>query len=250
MNWFVMAVRNGFHMTLKAAQSVMAQDCGHCKLVIINNGTDGTGYKVQQWEPAWKPHVWVVDNSQRPQSVAASWNAGLNFAYGQIGSQKRLTPMTPVLVLNNDCVLHPSTFRILDQIQVPFVTPCSLRTEAEVAAMPIDLDHRTPNPDFTAFMIRRWVFEKVQFDEQFQAAYVEDVDYHMRLYAAGIPAIKVNVPLLTIGGGTSKINPELSDEIIAAATANRAYFKQKWGFEVPPNDGGKYDAYFATKGTA
>ena len=244
-NWFCMAIRNGFQMTLSAVSSVMAQDCGHVKVVIIDNGTDGTGHKIQQWESDWKGKIWVVDNSQQPASVARSWNQGMSFAFANMerDGQKPIGQL-PVLVLNNDCILHPSTFRVLNMIQVPFVTTSSLVEKSQYDEMEIDLNYRTNNPDYTCYMIRRWVFEKVPFDENFRGAYVEDQDHHMRMHQAGIPAVKTRVPTLTIRGGTTKVNPTMRAEIMEAADHNRRYFESKWKFRNPPHDKGKYEDFF------
>lgn len=256
MNHVVMAVRNGFQMTLAAVESVMAQDCGHVRLIIIDNGTDGTGYKVQQWDPAWKNKIWVVaDSPTQPWSVAESWNRGLRMAFADIDTNDpqssvfaQLTPAKlnqPVLVCNNDIVLKPETFRVLSMLGLPFVTPCGVATMEEFAAMPIDLNHRSRHCDFSAFMIRRWVFEKVQFDENCRGAYCEDLLFHMDLHRAGIEGVKVNVPFYNTVSGTLKVNPQLRAEIFENAAHNRRYFESKWGFPPPPNDGGKYEAFFA-----
>lgn len=159
-------------------------------------------------------------------------------------------------MLNNDTEVRPDTARHLVEDGSGFVTAVGsedpkcveppwkwTQTNAQTGekserpAMlwpaPDPLKKRS-HPDFSAYLIRREVFEKVgPFDENFHGAYAEDSDFHLRMHQAGIEAICLDLPFLHYGAQTIKQASEAEANAISKqADANRAYFKQKHGVEV------------------
>jgi GT2 family glycosyltransferase len=220
MNPVIMLTLNNLALTKKAVASVLAQDIeGEVDLLVIDNGsTDGT----QRWLASKVDFQVAIPDP--PMSVAAAWNMGLKYFFQQ-GAEY-------VFVVNNDIELRPDTYRLLIMDGGGFVTavgsdsPEKIKTLAE----PDPLKKR-PHPDFSAFVIRREVFEKVGvFDEKFLGAFGEDWDYHVRLHAAGTTAICLDLPFLHWGSMTVKnAIPSEQKRIGIQADKNRAYFKEKWG---------------------
>jgi hypothetical protein len=69
-----------------------------------------------------------------------------------------------------------------------------------------------------------------RFDEEFEIAYCEDNDYHVRMHMAGIKAVGIDLPFLHHGAQTVKSSePGERRMIERAADANRERFEEKWG---------------------
>jgi GT2 family glycosyltransferase len=222
-NPIIMPVRNNLPLTRKALKSCQAQDiAGGADIFIIDNAsTDGTAQflQIQRGDIA---HI----HFDPPLSVAESWNAMLNFVFNA-GAEY-------AFVVNNDIELHPSSYQYLVEDGGGFITLVGVRQWPEHFDLPPDPQKKRPHPDFSAYLIRKWVWDKVgKFDEGFKIAYCEDADYDLRMYKAGIRACCLDFPYIHHGAMTIK-NAELSEvrKIQAQAERNREYFKKKWGFAV------------------
>lgn len=225
-NWIVVLTRNNLDLTLQACQSFALQDIGGVRILVVNNGsTDGTA--------AWVTHVRGVDDVIHiyPQKgVANGWNRALRYLFGRLG-------VSQVLVCNNDVILRPDTYRLLDRENTDFVTavghdePNALRGPAPALG-----EGRRPHPDFSCFLISQRCWDLVgPFDEGFKGAYAEDSSYHCQMHQAGIIAYSIALPFVHVGGGAQTIKRATDEEaqrISEQADRNRAYFKEKWGFEV------------------
>ena len=97
-----------------------------------------------------------------------------------------------------------------------------------------DPNAKRPHPDFSCFLIRKSLYEKVgPFDENFKIAFCEDGDYDLRMYAAGVRAYCIDLPYLHHGSMTVK-NAEVEEvkRIQAQAEKNREYFYKKHGVHM------------------
>lgn len=216
-NPIICPVRNNLHLTRKAVASFHAQDIdGGVYAIAVNNAsTDGTS----EWLQTQK-HVGQM-YFDPPLSVAASWNTALQHVF-KLGAEY-------AFCVNNDTELLPSTYRRLVEDGGGFVTAVGVRKWPDLTK-PMS-DEKRPHPDFSAYLIRREVYEKVgPFDENFLIAFAEDQDYHVRLHAAGITAYCIDLPFLHHGSMTIK-NSEPSEirRIQIQAEKNREYFKKKHG---------------------
>lgn len=236
MNPIIVPVRNGLHLTRNAVKDFLAQDIGDVQVLVIDNAsTDGTSQWLQTQD------VLTMYNNP-PKSVAASWNAGLRWVFEQ-GAEY-------ALVSNNDVLLRPDTFRHLVEDGGGFVTavgsddPEKIKpvSATQIGEAPATWDYAVPDPskkrrhpDFSCFLIRKEVFEKVgPFDEEYEIAYCEDASYHLRMHQAGIEAVCLDLPFYHLGAQTIKLEygTGLDTQIKEQADRNRAYFKQKHGVEV------------------
>jgi len=235
INPCIMLTRNNLHLTRKAVKTILAQDLeGGVDLFIIDNGsTDGT----IPWLFTQRDLHWVCP-SPPLSGVAESWNRGLAMFFG-MGADY-------VLVVNNDIELRPDTYRHLINDGGGFVTAVGSDDPEKIKALnEPDASKKRPHPDFSCYLIRREVWEKVgPFDEKFLIAYAEDSDFHCRLHASGITAIALELPFLHYGAQTIK-NADTADQIRIKTQAekNREYFKQKYGFSVGSVE---YYNYFGT----
>lgn len=95
-------------------------------------------------------------------------------------------------------------------------------------------------PHFSCFMVDGRLFEKVGlFDENFKAAYNEDLDMHYRIKLAGETAVGFEgARFFHQGGGSRTIqsDPELLQRNHITHNANDLYFKAKWGYKPPTAD--------------
>lgn len=219
-NWIICPVRNNIALTKKAVASFRGQDVGDLAILVINNGSrDGTA----QWLMT-QPDIFRIHAKNPGLSVAASWNRGLRFVFERQHQDH-------ALVVNNDVELRPDTYSWLLADGGGFVTAVGV-DDAEKIKPPLKIpDSKSPHPDFSCFLIRREIYEKVgPFDENFKVAFAEDWDYHLRLHRAGITAWAINLPYLHYGSQTIRNADENEQERIGKqADANREYFFQKWG---------------------
>lgn len=248
MNPIICPVRNNLHLTRKAVATFQAQDIeGGVEILVVNNASsDGTNEWLQTQKEVG--HVYYAP----PVSVAESWNRMLQVVF-KWGAEY-------ALVVNNDVELRPDTYRLLVDDGGGFVTAVGTRDAEKIKSLPHDqLNQVTdeflrregawglplsyplpdpaakrPHPDFSCFLIRREVYERVgPFDEGFKIAFCEDCDYDLRLYKSGIRAYCLDLPFLHHGSATIKnADPAEVRKIQVQAQRNREYFKSKWGFEV------------------
>lgn len=211
---------------------------GGVEIIVLNNASiDGTN----QWLASLRGNIMQIYNNP-PLSVAACWNNGLEYAFG--------AGVESVLVVNNDVELRPDTYRRLVQDGGGFVTavgtrdPEKIKPNSFIGSNEAIFDigepngyrapsgQRRPHPDFSCYLIRKSVWEKVgKFDEKFLIAFGEDWDYHVRLHKAGITAECIDLPFLHHGSMTVKnAEPAEAERIQVQAKKNRDYFKEKHGF--------------------
>jgi glycosyltransferase involved in cell wall biosynthesis len=98
-----------------------------------------------------------------------------------------------------------------------------------------ELVGKRPHPDFSCFLLKKEVWDKVgRFDEGFIGAYAEDADYHVRMHRAGVGVWCLNVPFYHVCSGTVKEmnDPEEITLLQKNADKNRAYFREKYGFDI------------------
>ena len=70
------------------------------------------------------------------------------------------------------------------------------------------------------------------FDEDYDPAYCEDSDYHVRMHRAGIRAVCVDVPYYHMGAGAQTVknsSPKDRRIIEEGAEKNRERFRLKYG---------------------
>lgn len=238
--WVVIVARNNLDLLKQSVASAQSQDVPVRVMVVDNGSTADVG----SWLRCRRD---VMSIAFMPQhSVSRAWNAALSFLFGTRGCER-------VLVINQDSVLRPDTYRWLENERTAFVTgvgsddPTSVQGEVtcvnEDTGDPLDWVYPTPrpeatrpHPDFSCFMISRECYERVgPFDEQFLGAFAEDGDYHVRMHNAGIHAYAIDLPFWHVGGGSQTIkraDPIEQQRISEQAARNREYFKSKWGFEI------------------
>lgn len=227
MNWIVCPVRDGLHYTKAAMKTFLAQDIGEVSVLFVDNAsTDGT--REWTWGLPDRAHLFHFEG---PLSVAASWNTALSFVF----NWRREVPNSHALVVNNDVLLRPDTYRLLVEDGGLFVTAVGRNDPECVRELtPPRPDAKRPHPDFSCFLIRRECWERVgAFDERFESAYCEDSDYHVRMHRAGIQASCLDLPFYHAGAGTIKsAEPKEARRISEQADRNRALFKQIYGVGV------------------
>jgi GT2 family glycosyltransferase len=197
--------------------------------VIDNGSTDETS--AGWWSPSGcSPVVYLGVNC----GVSFGWNFGLSGLFDS-------PHCGHVLVINNDVVLPPWFYRQLLEYDKPFISGVSV-DKMEQIEKPAPFDSIHPHPDFSAFLIKREVWEKVgPFDERMKH-YASDNDFHVRAHKAGIPLWKANVPFYHERSSTlNRATPEERQEIETQANKDREVFKSKWGV-LPWGEG--YDALF------
>lgn len=228
MNPVIMPVRNNLHLTKKAIESLRHQDIPVDIVVIDNASSDGTA----QWLATQNDIYYVFNES--PASVAASWNMGLKYFFIVMDCEY-------CLVVNNDVELMPQTYRYLLADGGEFVTAVGARfipagdgVTDDTKALQEVINNARPHPDFSCYLIRRTLYEKVgEFDENFKIAFCEDGDYDLRMNKAGYKPRCIGLPFLHHGSMTVKnSDPAEIRKILLQADENRKYFKQKWGFAM------------------
>lgn len=208
-------------------------------LVLIDNGSDGSGERVQELAGRFAS-IEVIRNGVN-RGVAASWNQGVR--WGLANGFDRF------LILNNDIVVHPEAIGNLERVfERDGVYLAAMYDVADEVASVEQLLHfpprpasSVPAPSFSAFLIGRKTIEAMTahgdpvsglFDEGFSPAYFEDNDYHYRLklYLGDAAVVTANDALFYhYTNGTQKHAlpaPVVSNRRFEQ---NRAYYVRKWG---------------------
>ena len=214
----VMLVRNALALTKKAVASVLAQDLPVQLHIVDNDSSDGTA----EWLASGDPPGIMWHTFKPPLGVSSGWNFALTDLFRRFEH---------VLVVNNDVVLRPDTYRELLADGGPFVTAVSVD---DIARIEGDWwKCQRPHPDFSAFLIRREVWEKVGGFDESMVLYASDNDFHVRMHKAGIEAYTIGIPFYHVASGTLKTARE--DEywrIQQQADRDRERFQAKWGCKV------------------
>ena len=190
----VMLCRNAVELTKRAVASVLAQDIPVHLHVIDNNSTDGTA----EWLSTQLPSV-TFDTFRPGLGVSASWNTALITVFRKYDH---------CLVLNNDLEVLPQTYRALLDDGGQFVTAVSV--DSPTAIHNGWTKSVRPHPDFSCFLIRREVWQKVGGFDESMSLYASDADYHLRMHQAGIEAYTIGIPFFHYASGTLKNSTELS----------------------------------------
>jgi len=218
MNTIIMPFIVGRTMTRRCLDSLLAQDIGDVRVVAVSNGSnDGTLEYVRAYFQA----IEIVAYASI-RSLNKVWNDMIDLA---------LIESDHVLVVNNDVVLKPETYRTLVEDGGAFVTGVS--SGEEIARQVVDVGARSPHPDFSCFLMTRECWRRVgRFDEEFWA-YCSDGDYHLRMHRAGIEAYCLALPFFHERSSTIRLADNATRDMLQVrADADRETFKRKWGFEM------------------
>jgi O-antigen biosynthesis protein len=201
---------------------------GELVLVIDQASTDGTGAWLAEQEDL------LTLTQTRNIGVAPAWNLGLVSAFA--------AGATHVAVLNHDIILAPTA---LERLTGWVDRGLGLATVKPVPEM---LSHIHPETgidprvwgaiprqswlsrpgDFCGFMVtRRAVDEVGWFDERYQVAYCEDLDFEMRLLERGLPHGMCHDALVYHYGSRAVWEGGVNNG--ESFRSNVAYFERKWG---------------------
>lgn len=214
MNPVLLLVRDNLEMTKRCVESILAQDIPTILQVVDNSDHDD----VKKW--GHDNDIFIY--SFRPQiGVSRGWNFGLNLLFGEGYSH--------VLCPNNDTILSPWTYRMLLEMNLPFVTGVSVG-DPNTLRQSSKWESPAPCPDFSLFAIRRDCWDAVgEFDDS-MFLYASDCDYHVRAHALGIPLLNSGVPFYHERSSTIKLaTPDDRRAIEQQANLDRAAFMRKWG---------------------
>lgn len=207
-------------MTRACVESALAQDIGDVWLYVIDNAsTDGTGDYLRTLGVRT-----TVVSHMHPQGLHKVWNEALTLTFDSLR-------LPHALVINNDTVLRPDTYRLLRDDGGLFVTGVGVDTREKMEAC--DPTAKSPHPSFSCFLIRKECWDRVgEFDEDLQI-WCGDASYHLRMDALGIDACSLAVPFGHEVSGTMKLADDKErDRLQAIADADRATFERKWGCKV------------------
>ncbi len=193
---------------------------GHHDEIVVDNASTDRTQSFFQHEMASVTYV----RNPEPRCVAASWNQLLTMAFDR--------GATHAFVANNDIVLTPATITALLSWQskglevptvyaVPGATPTCLKAyvRKEETARP---------PDFCGFLMTKFTLDRIgPFDEQFEIAYMEDLDWALRAKQRGcVSASALDAPVFHWGSRTIQEGGVRHKD---AFLRNASYFRKKHG---------------------
>lgn len=184
-----------------------------------------------QKEQAAKGRVFPWRHNPPLPSLAATWNAALDFVWASGGEE--------AMVCNNDIRVKRWTYDRLEQaLRLTGALFVSAVNHPEGYGLDIGDDISLSSrggPDFSCYLISKEGHAKYRFDENFTPAYCEDLDIHRRYMLGGDGAriFSVNLPYLHKEGGSGTLkafSPERAEHFHKAVEAgSRAYYRAKWG---------------------
>lgn len=224
MNPVLILSHNTLVLTQRCVESCLAQDCGDVLISLIDNDSSDHTY---EWA---KQHIPLPRSlvQFRPQiGVSAGWNVGLKHLFVDEGAEY-------VFVVNSDTIL-PSYFcrAILSEMQqrnLLFASGQSVKHNPPHVLIP---QEPVPSPDFSAYCVSKTAWERIgEFDES-MVLYASDNDLHLRAHRAGVHLWNALVPFYHERSSTLRLaSPKDRRLIELQADADRAVFKEKWGFDT------------------
>lgn len=216
MNPVLTLSRNNLDLTKRCLASIHAQQIPAESYIVDNGSTDGTG----EWASNSATITTLLPSNL---GVSQGWNLGLRDLFVNYKAEH-------VLVIGNDTVLGPWSYRWLLSFNLPFVSGVAVDKMAEIIEPHETYYGLDPHPDFSCFLIRRDCWEAVgQFDERMKH-YCSDCDYHIRAHRIGVPLYKVCVPFFHERSSTMRLAPpQEKQEIAAQAEKDRAVFRSIYG---------------------
>jgi GT2 family glycosyltransferase len=214
MNAVLTLCHNNLDLTKRFTDSIHAQDVP-CGVLFVDNGSsDGTA-------------AWIRENTcnfiicSHNEGVSFGWNSGLS-KFFEAGASR-------VFVFGNDTIIPPTFCRTLLSVDAPFVTGVAVDNMEQALQAPA-IEPLTPNPDFSAFLIRREAWDKIgAFDERMKH-YCSDCDYHIRGHRLGVKMVKAPVPFYHERSSTLRLaSPEDRMEIETQANKDRQAFQSIYG---------------------
>lgn len=226
INPVLILTRNNIELTKRCVESVRGQDIPVNIHIVDNGSMDDTPYFCFSQKDI---HFSACGENK---GVSYGWNRYIQYNFDK-GAEH-------ILVLNNDTILPKWFYSELLSYDFPFVTGVGI---GELIEEKPKVCEPQPNPDFSAFLIRREAWEKIgKFDERMKI-YSSDQDYHIRGWMAGIPMMKVNAPYYHVNSQTLKrATPEDRAAIELQANLDREELRKKWGVSAGGED---YKALFS-----
>lgn len=236
MTWILIPHVNRPDLTRQAVLDALHQTIPTRVLLVANGATTAAqeaGYLLAADHPD-RVLLWHYTPSL---PLAAVWNRMLQCAWDAGG--------TEALVVNNDVRLPQQLVEALLEAQrqtdALVVTPVNVGVDTYPRILPIlPLEPSTlasrGGPDFSCFLITKACHEAAPFDEKFDPAFCEDLDYHRRLLLSGYgPRIfSLPIPYLHYGSQTLQAMPEekRGQAETAITSKSRAHYRAKWGGDV------------------
>lgn len=186
----VILVHNGVEFTRGCVPTLLAQDIGDVHLTIVANAPDQATQEYLINVPNVTRYIAQVSVTKAwNDAIKAAWDAGENH----------------VLVVNNDIILRPDTYRYLYVSQHPLVFSEGVSSHEEMhASAPSKL--APTKYDFSCFLMTRECWDRVgPFDEGFGRAFYEDDDYAVRAWRVGIRFGFIGVKHRHYMSGTLKV---------------------------------------------
>lgn len=184
----------------------------------------------------------VLDNNEN--IVSRSWNRAISNLLDN-GCQYVIVPNLD-LVFKSTLVDNLVRFA---EAHPEFIMVTALPWgELESIEEAIENEGYPETPHFSCFMVDDRLFDLIgPFDENFKAAYNEDLDMHYRIKLAGYTAVGFEgARFFHQGGGsrTIKSDPDLERRNHITHNANDQYFVAKWSYKPPTaNDEFTKDMY-------
>lgn len=209
MNPVLILTHNLLPLTQRTVASLLDQAVSVEINIIDNGSSDGTA----EWAARAN---YLLYASPSNAGVSRGWNFGLNAIFRKADH---------VLVLGNDTVLPPWFYQTLLSVDKPFVTGVAVNDMRQAWQKP-DVTPLTPNPDFSAFLIRQEAWEKVGPFDQRMVHYCSDCDYHVRAHRLGLPLLQASIPFYHERSSTMRLAPAKEQAVIARqAESDRAVFR-------------------------
>lgn len=224
----ILLCRNTLTLSRRCLQTLLAQTAPVNILVVDNASTDGTG----KYMGSLQANIYRM-TFPAVTSVARCWNEGLQWGWDR-GHME-------ALVVNADTELLPNTYKLLkdyldgagDYLDgagyhhiIGMITAVGV---AENPSYPENLTLR-PHPDYSCYMLAKWAHQRIPFNEQYDGAYLEDADHHVRMFRAGIWAGSINLGFKHYSSGTLKFaDDQEANRINQHYRRNKARFLQQYG---------------------
>lgn len=211
MNPVLILTRNNLELSQRAVASVRSQDIPAQPFIVDNCSSDGT----MSW--AFRDRT-LIYGAPENYGVSWGWNFGLDHVFA-MGAKH-------CLVIGNDTILAPWSYRKLLSYNLPFITGVAVDDMAQIQQPEVPELPIQPYPDFSCFLIRRGVWEKVgKFDIRMKH-YASDCDYHIRAHRVGIDLKKACVPFYHERSSTMRNAPaQEQQELHEQANKDRETFR-------------------------